>query len=250
MTCTPAAVRVVGRIVNFRDPILADHAVSTGQTDWLVLDSAGNPLQQYGGFTNPFSDDVRQYNIDLAAEAAALGVDDILLDYVRRPDAPLSSMQFPGSTGTPEDAIVSFLAACQAAVHQNGGRLGASVFGIAATRPLEIAQDIPRMSAHVDYVAPMVYPSHWGPGEYGVADPDRQPYDIVYLSLLDFENATEGSEAQVIAWLQDFSLGSSYGAAEVKAQIEASLDAGVDGFLLWDPAATYTSDGLTPQNDE
>ena len=60
-------------------------------------------------------------------------------------------------------------------VHAAGARLGASVFGIAATRPDEIAQDIPRMATVVDYVAPMVYPSHWGPGEYGVAGSELGP---------------------------------------------------------------------------
>ena len=45
--------------------------------------------------------------------------------------------------------------------------------------PEQIAQDIGLLAPHVDYVAPMVYPSHWGAGEYGVADPLRQPADIV-----------------------------------------------------------------------
>lgn len=243
-------VRVVGRIVNFRDPILAEHAASTGQLDWLVLNPDGTPFQQYGGFTNPFSSHVREYNIALAEEAAALGVDDILFDYVRRPDAPVGSMLFPDQDGTPEDAIVSFLDESARRVGANGGRIGASVFGIAATRPLEIAQDIPRMSEHVAYVAPMVYPSHWGRGEYDVIDPDRQPYDIVYRSLLDFRLATENTDATVVAWLQDFSLGSTYGAEEVRAQIEAALDAGVTEFILWDPAATYTADALRPSAGE
>lgn len=239
-------VRVVGRIVNFRDPILSDYAVMQNKLDMLVLDTAGAPFQQYGGFTNPFNADVREYNIALAEEATALGVDDILYDYVRRPDAPLASMTFPGQLGTPEDAIISFLEESKERIGQRGGRLGASVFGIAATRPLEIAQDIPAMAAHVDYVAPMVYPSHWGPGEYNVAHPDRQPYDIVYRSLLDFELATAGTDATVIAWLQDFSLGSTYGPDEVRAQIDAAAAAGVEDFLLWDPSATYTAEALSP----
>ena len=240
-------VRVIGRLVVFRDPKLADHAVATGAMDLVVQTPDGGAYGQYGGFTNPFNREVWEYNIAIAEEAALLGVDDILYDYVRRPDQFLDTMQFPGQGElSPEDAIVGFLAESLPRVHAAGARLGASVFGIAATRPDEIAQDIPRMATTVDYVAPMVYPSHWGPGEYGVPDPNSAPYDIAFRSLGDFQTQVAGTGATVMAWLQDFSLGVEYGPAEVRAQIQAAEDAGVFDFLLWDAAATYTRAALEP----
>src|SRR5690606_9261083 len=178
-------VRVIGRIVNFRDPRLADYAVENGHLDWVIQNPDGSAYGQYGGFTNPFDPDVREYNMALAEEAARLGVDDIMYDYVRRPDT-LQEIVYPGQDGEPEDAIVSFLAESRQRVHAAGARLAAAVFGIAATRPHEVAQDIPRMAAEVDYIAPMIYPSHWGPGEYGVENPNAQPYDITFRSLSDF----------------------------------------------------------------
>lgn len=237
-------VRVVGRIVNFRDPKLAAHAVATGRMEWVVQNLDGTALGKYGGFTNPFNRDVWEYNIALAEEAARLGVDDIMYDYVRRPDHDITKMIFPGQIGSPEDAIVEFLTVSQERIHAAGARLGAAVFGIAATRPTEIAQDIFRISHVVDYVSPMVYPSHWGPGEYGVADPNSQPYEIVYASMLDFVKQTAVGGAEVIVWLQDFSLGVQYGEAEVRAQIDAAAAAGVPGFFLWDPKTTYTWSAL------
>jgi hypothetical protein len=240
-------VRVVGRLVVFRDPKLADHAVATGAMDLVVQTPEGGAYGQYGGYTNPFNRDVWEYNIAIAEEAARLGVDDILYDYVRRPDQFLDTMRFPGQgDASPEDAIIGFLTESLPRVHAAGARLGASVFGIAATRPDEIAQDIPRMATTVDYVAPMVYPSHWGPGEYGVADPNSAPYAIAFRSLEDFQSQVAGSGATVVAWLQDFSLGVEYGPAEVRAQIQAAEDAGVLDFLLWDAAATYTRAALEP----
>ncbi len=71
--------------------------------------------------------------------------------------------------------------------------VGASVFGVAATRPEEVAQDIPAMARQVDYIAPMLYPSHWGPGEYRVADPNGQPYAIVLRSTRDFVKRVRGT---------------------------------------------------------
>ena len=118
-------------------------------------------------------------------------------------------MVFPGLKGTPEHSIVSFLAESRAALKPYNVFLGASVFGVAATRPTEVAQDIPAMAEHLDYVSAMVYPSHWGPGEYGVANPNAQPYDIVRRSLEDFQKDVRGTGARVVPWLQDFTLGTS-----------------------------------------
>ncbi|MFO7292406.1 MAG: putative glycoside hydrolase [Actinomycetes bacterium] len=238
-------VRVVGRIVNFRDPRLANYAVENGHLDWVIQNPDGSAYGQYGGFTNPFDPDVREYNMALAEEAARLGVDDIMYDYVRRPDT-LQEIVYPGQDGEPEDAIVSFLAESRERVHAAGARLAAAVFGIAATRPHEVAQDIPRMAAEVDYIAPMIYPSHWGPGEYGVENPNAQPYDITFRSLSDFVQQVEGTGAFIVAWVQDFSLGIEYGEAEVRAQIDAARDAGVEHILLWDAATTYTRAALDP----
>src|SRR5439155_23313442 len=135
---------------------------------------------------------VRRYNIAVAVAAAKAGVDDVLYDYVRRPDGPLSSMVFPGLTGTAEASIASFLAETRLALRPYKTFLGASVFGVAATRPTEVAQDIPMMAQHLDYVSAMVYPSHWGPGEYCVRYPNAQPYDIVLRSLQDFQKDVRG----------------------------------------------------------
>jgi hypothetical protein len=187
---------------------------------------------------------VRKYNIDVAVAAAADGVDEILYDYVRRPDGPRSSMVFPGLETAPEKAIVTFLAESRKALAKSGVFVGASVFGIAATRPNEVAQPVRAMARQLDYVAPMVYPSHWGPGEYEVANPNASPYEIVRRSLEDFEKQVRGTGARVVPWLQDFSLGLTYGPAEVAAEIRAARDAGADEFLLWDPAVTYTRDAL------
>jgi len=239
-------VRVIGRLVCFRDPIHAAAAWEAGRRSEVVQTPGGEPYAGYGGFTNFANPTVRKYNIDLAVAAARLGVDEILYDYVRRPDGPLDSMSFPGLRGTPEQAIAGFLAESRAALAPSGVLVGASVFGVAATRPTEVAQDIPAMARHVDYIAPMLYPSHWGPGEYGVADPNGSPYEIVKLSTRDFVEQVRGTGARVVNWLQDFSYGRDYGPDEVRAQIRASREAGVDEFLLWDAAVSYTESALAP----
>jgi hypothetical protein len=237
-------VRVVGRIVAFRDPIHAAAAWKRGWKSQVVQTPDGGPYSGYGGFTNFADPVVRQYNVDIARRAAEAGVDEILYDYVRRPDGPIGSMSFPGLAGSLERSIASFLGDAHRQLKPYRVFLGASVFGIAATRPTEVAQPIRAIARNVDYVAPMVYPSHWAPGEYDVASPNSQPYEIVFRSLQDFRKQTRGTGARVVPWLQDFSFGVEYGPAEVRAQIRAAAARGIDEWLLWDPLVTYTSDAL------
>ncbi|CAN5608655.1 hypothetical protein BH24ACT5_BH24ACT5_07030 [soil metagenome] len=243
-------VRVIGRIVCFLDPPLAKWAWNNERPDMLVLDADGEPLPtDYGtaAFTNVGNADVRQYEIDLAVEAAGLGFDEILYDYVRRPEGNLTTMQFPGMDSTPDVAVARFVAQTADELAPLGTRLGISVFGIAATRPGQIGQDIRLLAPHVDFVAPMVYPSHWGPGEYGVASPNRQPGDIVGASVADFQRIVAGSGAAVVPWLQDFSAGGvTYGEAEVRAQIDATAATGSPGFILWNSGNEYTPAALMP----
>jgi hypothetical protein len=239
-------VRVIGRIVCFRDPILATAAWRDGRHSEVVQTPSGGEYAGYGGFTNVADPVVRAYNVAIAVAAAKAGVDDVLYDYVRRPDGPLSTMRFPGLHGSAAAAVVGFLRQTRLALRPYHTFLGASVFGVAATRPQEVAQDVPQMARQVDYIAPLVYPSHWGAGEYGVADPNAQPYAIVQRSLVDFERDVSGTPARLVPWLQDFSLGVTYGPYQVRAEIAAARRDGIDEFLLWDPAVTYTSSALDP----
>jgi hypothetical protein len=239
---------VIGRIVAFRDPILANAAWNQGYTDAVLQDPVtGEMLDAYGGFTNYVNQTVRDYNLAIAIEAAEAGFDDILWDYLRRPEGEPASMFVPGlGEGKSADYIVSFLAEAQTRLRPLGVRQGASVFGIAATRPGTIAQDVTAMAQHLDYVAPMLYPSHWNGGEYGIDDPNADPYGIVKASLADFQSRTVGLPVAVVPWLQDFDDGLDYGPFELAAQVNAAKELGVDGFLLWNPSSLYTVDGMFP----
>jgi hypothetical protein len=241
-------IRLVGRIVIFRDPKLAAWAWSHHHRDWDVQAPNKSPYKSahYGtaAFTNWASKPVRGYNIALATEAAKFGFDDIMFDYVRRPDGPVRTMRFPGATVSPETGVASFVKDASAPIRANGAYFGLAVFGVSATRPKEVGQNIAAMAKWVDYVAPMVYPSHWGPGEYGVANPNAQPYPIVNRSLKDFLKKVSGSHAQVMPWLQDFSLGVTYRVPQVKAQILAAARDGIGSFLLWNAGCVYQGRAL------
>ncbi len=233
---------VIGRIVAFADPSLVEWAWAHDRRDMVIQTPDGSApyTGKYEGFSNFSNPDVIAYNIAIAKEAAAAGVDHILWDYIRRPDGGLSKFTVPGLTTTPEEAVVAFTKAADEALAPYGVQHGASVYGIAADRPTQIGQFIPGMAEHLDYVSPMIYPSHWGTGEYGVSDPNRQPYDIITATLQVWKDATAGKRARVVPWLEDTSYRSWDRPFQIREQVRATLDAGIESFLFWDPNVKYT----------
>jgi hypothetical protein len=242
-------VPVIGRLVAFADPLLAQWAWEHGRPELAVQTAEGELyIGRYAGFGNLAHPEVVAYNVDIAVDAASKGVDHILWDYVRRPDGSLEGMRFDGLEGSPTDAIVAFVRTADEALAPYGVQHGASVYGIAATRPHEIAQEIPRIAEHVDYVAPMVYPSHWAPGEYGVANPNREPHAIVHASLGSFQDAVAGRRARVVPWLEDTLYASWDRPFQVAEQLRATAERDIDEWLLWDPWVRYTPEVLEPRD--
>jgi hypothetical protein len=240
-------VHIAGRIVAFRDPVLGQYALDSGNLEWLIQTTDGEPYTgRYGCcFTSFAHPDVIEYNLAIAEEAAAAGVDDIVWDYIRRPDGSPDAMVVPGLSedadgATLEDAVVDFARLADERLRRYGVGHGASLYGIAADRPTQIAQDVPALSEHLDYVAPMIYPSHWGPGEYGVEDPNRQPYDIITATLEVWKAQTEGTRAGIVPWLEDTNYRAWDRPEQVREQLRAARDQGVDGFMMWDPNVDYT----------
>ncbi|MCW2543966.1 MAG: hypothetical protein JWM40_1518 [Frankiales bacterium] len=242
-------VRVIGRIVAFNDPKLSNWAVAHKHMDWVIQNPDGTKyLYGYNktGFTNFASAQVRAYNEALAVEAVTLGFDDVVYDYVRRPDGPIANMRFPGLKGQPEDAIVRFLAETQAKIRPLGGSLGAAAFAQASTRPKSTAQNIHKMAQHLDVVIPMDYPSHWNNGEYGVPDTYVGAYDIVRRSLVDWRKQVIGTGCVVVPWLQDENYRGVYTPAKVMEQIQGARDNGIPGWLMWSAGARYQAAAYTP----
>jgi hypothetical protein len=241
-------VRVVGRISAFRDPILARAAWAAGQGDQVIQTTDGDLYTVSGPYTNPANLAVRRYNLDIAVDAVSRGVDDILWDDARLPTGRLDQVVVPGLAGSPSDAVVGFLAESHGELRRRGAYQGVIVDGESATQGDTYGQDVARVARNADYVAPEIYPGYWTtPGRFGVADPPRQPGDLVRGVLAGYQQVTAGSGAVLVPWLQDFTInGVHYEEPEVRAQIDAARSLGVDRFLLWSPSITYTDSALDP----
>jgi hypothetical protein len=237
-------VYLIGRIVCFQDPVLGEHrpALALKRRDGsLWRNNAGHT------WASPYSREVWTYLVDVAVAAAKRGFDEIQFDYVRFPsDGDVTQIVYPGRTSTPPGWVIAqFLHYARSRLEPLGVRVSADVFGLSATRDLGVAQVPRRLSRYLDAIYPMVYPSHYTSGEYGLPDPNAVPGKTVAASLADFRRELQERETDVIPWLQDFSLGRTYSFADVQAQIDAALAAGAPGFLLWNPLGVYTAEALT-----
>jgi hypothetical protein len=239
-----AGIYLIGRVVVFEDPTL-----TAERPDLAIQHSDGSIWVNNAGlgWANPYDKRVWKYVVGIGEAAARAGFDEIQFDYVRFPsDGPIESAVFPNKTAEPIGRTVArFVRYATRKLHPLGVRVSVDVFGLSATHDLGIGQVPGRLAKYVDAVYPMVYPSHYNPGEFNLPDPSATPGRTVSYSLRDFRNAMLGRKALLIPWLEDFSLTSEHPPPErVEAQIRAARRYHTRGFLLWNPEGVYTEQVL------
>jgi hypothetical protein len=238
-------IYLIGRVVVMEDPVL-----SLQRPELAVQHrNGGRWLNHAGlGWVNPYDKRVWEYNVDIAAAAARVGFDEIQFDYVRFPsDGDMEAIVFPNKTATPPGWVIAeFVHYATKRLKPLGVRVSADVFGLSATRDLGIGQFPKRLGRYLDAIYPMVYPSHYGPGEYDLDDPNSNPGATVAYSLRDFNRELAGTKARIVPWLQDFSWGRAYTMDDIQAQIDSSRRAKAAGYLLWNAAGIYTPGALEP----
>lgn len=237
-----ANIYTIARIVVFKDPLLAK-----AHPEIAVKDINGGLWHDRKGMTwvDPNNRTVWNYNIDIAKEAAALGFSEVQFDYVRfLSDGKIKNCVYPYSTGAAkEDVIHDFLATAKQELNARGVPISADIFGLVLSIPDDnnIGQKLEKIATAVDYISPMVYPSHYPQGTFGYADPNAHPYEIVTHAMQDgIERLKKiGAQSKLRPWLQDFNLGHPYGREQLAAQIKALQENGVNNWLFWNPSNKY-----------
>lgn len=234
-------IYTIARIVVFKDPLLAKQ-----RPEIAVLDKNGGLWRDRKGMTwvDPNNRTVWKYNLEIAKEAVNMGFDEIQFDYVRFvSDGLLRNCIYPFSNGAlKEDVIHDFLLYAKKEINAMGDPLSADIFGLVLSVPddLNIGQKLEKIADAVDYISPMVYPSHYPKGSFGFSEPNRHPYEIICKALQDGNKRLKGSTAKLRPWLQDFDLGyPPYRSEQINAQIKALEDNGVHDFLFWNPSNRY-----------
>jgi Uncharacterized conserved protein len=242
----------IARVVVFKDSVLAK-----AHPEYSFVQKDGSVWQNGNKdkFVNPYRQEVWEYNVEVAKEAAKLGFKEIQFDYVRFPEGfekRADSLKFTKDEQSRVDIVTGFVEYAKKELEPLGVRVSVDIFGYAASVPAAegIGQDFVKISSAVHVISPMIYPSHYSTGWFKQKDPDRAPYETIKGAMDDTHKKLEalGDEKPIIRpWIQDFTakwLGkghyAQYGVAEVEAQIKALKDSGVDEYLLWNAGNRYT----------
>lgn len=242
-------IYVIGRISVFQDPAYTklhpELAVKSKNTGGVWKDRKGL------SFVDVSSKPYWEHIVALSNESYELGFDELNFDYIRYPsDGDMKDAEYANLNASTTKAMMleSFFSYLKNELDGTGVVTSADLFGLTtvAYDDLGIGQELKRALPYFDYVAPMVYPSHFAKGTNGLTNPAANPYEIIKYSM------SGGREKEILLygtstpsklrpWIQDFDLGATYGVAEVKAQIRASDELGLPGWMIWDPANRYTT---------
>lgn len=249
-------IYTIARLVVFKDSMVAeqhpDLAIRSTETGEAWRDQNGV------AWVNPMKQELWAANTELAVEAANLGFDEIQFDYVRFPtDGDLSTMDF-GADSTEanrEKTITGFVDYAWQRLIPTGAKLSADIFGytLMVQDDLGIGQNARLLESHLDYLSPMVYPSHYGEAFRGYSPPNDYPGEVVGISLDSGIEMLGLQPKHLRPWLQDFDYHAGdkhYGAKEVRAQIDATEKAGASGWMLWTLGNPITVDALKSESGD
>lgn len=262
-------IYVIGRIAVFQDPYIVKV-----HPEWMVKNKSGGVWKDSGGayWVDPDNQGMWNYVSDIAEQAYAVGFDEINFDYVRFPSDGISTAVFDKSASTTKESVITdFFAYLHSTLSPLGIPISADVFGqtTSDTGDMGIGQHFENVLPYFNYVDPMVYPSHYVDGFLNFAKPAEHPYPMVKYELDTAEARSLAASTETIVasttastttsitkvlfrpavirpWLQAFDLGAIYTPAMVHAQIQATADAGADGWLLWNAGAVYNRAFVTP----
>lgn len=253
---------LIARIVVFQDPVYAakypNEAIKT-QAGELWRDRKGL------AWVDPGSEKYWEYIVELSKASHEIGFDEINFDYIRFPtDGDISNAVYPHSqdvldtyTDGKVRKLEEFFKYLDQEMRRTGITTSADIFGVAVAFDGDngIGQQYEMLLPYFDYIAPMVYPSHFYGGYAGYENPALYPYEVLMESLgygmsrleaLESTPTTLASvqgkinKVQIRPWIQDFDLGAEYTPAMVQAQLDAVDDLGLSGYMIWDASNRYS----------
>jgi hypothetical protein len=238
-----------GLYVIARLPVFQDLELAEKKPEWAVQNTktGGVWKDKKGlGWMDASNANVWQYNLDLAKEAAALGFDEINFDYIRFPsDGNLSTMGFNNMQGrTKREVMKAFFKFLGDGLKDEPVYTSVDLFGLTSVRldDMNIGQNIEDAGPYIDYICPMVYPSHYPTTYLNFKNPADHPYEIIFndLKIANERLAKlQDNKAKIRPWLQAFDMGAIYTPAMTALEVKATKDSGSFGYLFWNARNVY-----------
>lgn len=244
-------IYTIARIVSFKDPVYAKQNPDKA----IIEKKTGKPFVNKDGiiWVSPHDKNLWEYNIAVAKEAAKVGFNEIQFDYVRFPASNGGKLDAFLDYRNPENdskpvTIQKYLKYAWEELTPLHVYINADIYGQIGTfkDDMGLGQYWEAISGYVHYISPMMYPSHYTRGAYGIPVPDADPYKTIYYCSLDSVNRNENidNSAVIRPWIQDFTAKwvkghITYDVKAVEAQIKALEDLGIHEYLLWSPSNKY-----------
>lgn len=255
-------IYTIARIPCFKDPTLA-----AGMPEVALCKPDGTPIVDGKGvaWVNPCKKDVWEYLVSIGKSCKTLGFDEVQFDYVRFPVGDDAEEADYGEEVTPENKhtyIEAFLTYATKELHAVDMPVTADLFGTIIGSEIDVeqvGQDYVALASSVDALCPMIYPSHYGPGNFNLDVPDAKPYETILAALegskKELASLKEEDTAIIRPWLQAFTAPwvkghITYDGDAIRAQIQATYDAGYEEWILWNASCKYNADGLEPAETE
>jgi len=247
-----ANIYPIARVVAFKDNVVAKR-----EPERAIKKLDGSVYTTRGGETwlDPYHKENWVYLLEVSREAARLGFKEIQFDYIRFHESMNENRVILDPEISKTDIIAEFTQYICDNLQKEGVKVSADVFGAVVLSDLDasiVGQDFKKMSKYLDYICPMIYPSHYAEGTFGIEYPHLDAYQMILKTLEIGQNKIneDGEKRAVIRpWLQDFTLKNlkpylEYGPNEIRKQIEGAYDAGVEGWIFWNAGGYYTEEGL------
>lgn len=239
-------IYVMARQTVFQDPVLAEK-----KQEWAIKSKQGGLWRDRKGlaWVDPTKREVWKYNLAIAKEAAAFGFDEINFDYVRFPsDGNMSDTLYDDESKKKYEVMGEFFRFLNNGFRGDPVWISLDLFGFTMEKngmdDMAIGQRIIDTVDNVDYVCPMMYPSHYPSGHLGLNNPAENPYAVFENGMKLGVPKFEGKRAKVRPWIQAFDLGAIYDAEKIRTQIDVVEKYASSGWLLWNASNRYTNAGL------
>ncbi|MDO8555053.1 MAG: putative glycoside hydrolase [bacterium] len=242
-------IYAIARISVFQDPYLVKQ-----RPDLAVKRKSGGVWKDRKGipWLDPANKETWEYVARIGKEAERAGFDELNFDYIRFPsDGNMTDISYDfWDEVTPRHIVLkNFFAYLRQELGGLNVALSADLFGLTTWNydDLNIGQVLEDAALYFDFIAPMVYPSHYPPTFQGYANPASHPYEIINSAM---KRASErlvtatSSPNKLRPWLQDFDMGATYTSEMIRKEKQAVYDAGLNSWMLWDPTNKYTREAL------
>ncbi|HPL99528.1 MAG TPA: putative glycoside hydrolase [Bacillota bacterium] len=250
-------IYTVARIVSFKDPTYTSHHTDRA----IIYRDSGKPFTNSDGliWASAYDKVLWEYNLEVSKEAAEAGFNEIQFDYVRFPASDGGkldkSLDYRNNEGESKpQAIQDYLKYAREQLAPLNVYISADVYGLVGSvaDDMSLGQYWEAVSNAVDYICPMMYPSHYANGTYGLPVPDAYPYETVFNSAKDSAARNKNIETPgaIRPWIQDFSAPwvpghIKYSDKQVKEQIRALEENGIGEYLLWNAGNRYSEGAVT-----